>query len=143
MSDDIGKSVRDRIANTAEVNRIIGARVYADVLQQGTDKEVLPAVVVAVTASNCEEDLNTSNRVFQSTLNVLTFAVDRTTANLVAKNIRDYALAADLRGDVEGMTYLDVSLSSGPSELVDPPMAGGDNWRRITQQTFTIWAAPI
>ncbi len=143
MSDDLGKSVRDRIANTAEVKAIIGPRVYADVLQQGTDKEVLPAVVVAITSNACEEDLNSSNRLFHPTVNVLAFAVDRPTANLIAKQIRDYALAADLRGTVEGMNWLECSMSSGPNELVDEPVAGRDSWRRITQQTFTIWASPI
>jgi len=143
MSDDLGKSVRDRIAHTTEVNAIVGPRVYADVLDQGLDKDVLPAVVVFLGSNGCEEDLNTSNRIFHPTVNVWSFAIDRNTANLIAKNIRDYALAADLRGTVEGMTYLDVSLTAGPTEAVDAPPAGGNVWRRVTQQSFTIWAAPI
>lgn len=143
MSDDIGKSVRDRIRKTAEVNALVGPRVYADALEQGPDAAILPAVVVFVGGSQCEEDLNTSNRVFASNVNVWSFAVDRDTANAVAKKVRDYALAADLRGDVEGMTYLDVSLSNGPIEAVDAPVAGSNRWIRVTQQTFTIWAAPL
>ena len=143
MSDDISKSVRDRIAATAEVRSIVGPRIYADVLEAGPDSKVLPAVVVFLGSSNCEEDLNTNNRVFASTINVWSFATDRTTANLIAKNIRNYALAADLRGTVEGMEYLDVSLTAGPSEAVDPPSQGSDQWRRVTQQTFTIWASPV
>jgi hypothetical protein len=143
MSDDIGKSVRDRIAKTSQVKAIIGPRVYADVLEQGLDKDVLPAVVVFVGSNACEEDLSTDARLFHPTVNVWTFAVDRTTANLIAKNIRDYALAADLRGEVEGMNYLDVSLTAGPTEAVDAPPSGGNVWRRVTQQSFTIWATPI
>lgn len=143
MSEDISQSVRDRISHTDEVKKLVGPRVYADVLPQGPDDEILPAVVVFLGSSNCEEDLNSSNRIFSSTVNVWSFAVDRTTANAIGKQIRNYALASDLRGEIEGMNFLDVSLSSGPSEAVDQPPTGGNNWRRVTQQTFTIWAAPI
>jgi hypothetical protein len=143
MSDDLGKSVRDRLANTTSVKNYVGPRVYADVLQQGPDSAVLPAVVVFIGGNSAEEDLNSSNRLLASTVNVWTFAVDRATANAVAKAIRDDALAADLRGQVEGMNWLECTLANGPIEAVDQPPAGGDNWRRVTQQTFTIWAAPI
>jgi hypothetical protein len=142
VSDDIGKSVRDRLLHTAEVNTLVGSRIYADVLQQGLDKDVLPAVVVFVGGNSAEEDLNSSNRLLASTVNVWTFAVDRATANAVAKAIRDSALAADLRGTIEGMNWLECTLSNGPIEAVDAPRDGSDNWRRVTQQTFTIWAAP-
>ncbi len=143
MSDDLGKSVRDRIAHTTEVNAIIGPRVYADVLEQGLDSAVLPAVVVFLGSNTCEEDLSTDARLFHPTVNVWTFAVDRNTANLIARNILNYALAADLRGEVEGMNYLDVSLTAGPTEAVDAPPAGGNVWRRVTQLSFDIWATPI
>ena len=142
MSDDLGKSVRDKIAATASVKAIAGPRIFADFLPQKPDSEVLPAVVVFVGSMNTEEDLSTTARVGAGTVNVWTFANDRTTANLLAKAIRDDALAADLRGSVYGMDFLDVSLSAGPSEAVDPPNSGGNTWRRVTQQTFTIWASP-
>lgn len=143
MSADIGASVRARLAHTNEVTTYIGSRIYADVLEQGSDSQVLPAVVVYVGGTNTEEDLNSSNRFQASSVNVWSFAADRTTANAIARAVRDYALAADLRGEVEGMNYLEVTLSNGPIEAVDVPRDGSDRWRRVTQQTFTIWATPL
>lgn len=143
MSDDLGKSVRDRLLHTDQVTAIVGPRIYADVLEQGPDDKILPAAVVFLGSTSPEEDLNSTNRLGGSQVNIWTFAVDRATANAAAKAIRDYALAADLRGEVEGMNFLDVSLGSGPIENVDRPLDGSDRWRKVTQQTFTIWASPL
>lgn len=143
MSDDLGKSVRDRLAHTAEVTKIVGPRIYADVLDQGPDDKVLPAIVVFLGSNGCEDTLNDAERLFHPQVNVWTFAVDRATANAAAKAVRDYALASDLRGSIEGMNWLECSQSAGPTEAVDAPPAGGNSWRKVTQQTFTIWASPL
>lgn len=140
MSDDLlSKAVRDRFAHTQQVTALVGSQIYPDVLQQGSP---LPAVVVFITASNCEEDLNNSDRLFHPSVNTLVFANDRAAANSVQKAIRDYALPADMQGLYEGMWFKEVTLSNGPIELVDYPRDGSDAWRKVTQQTFTIWAVP-
>jgi hypothetical protein len=60
MSDDIGQSVRDRLAATTEVTKLTGNAIYADVLEAGANN---PAVVVIVSANLAHEDLNSSTRV--------------------------------------------------------------------------------
>jgi hypothetical protein len=139
MSDDLGASVRARLGKTSQVTKYVGSRIYEDVLEQGA---AMPAIVVSVDAGSPEEDLSSDVRLFHPTVEILAFANDRSTANALAKTIRDSALAADLRGEIEGMVYLDVSLTSGPTSLVDQPTNGSDQWRRITKQVFTIWASP-
>jgi hypothetical protein len=139
MSDDIGQSVRDRLAATPQVTKLTGQNIYADVLEAGP---VSPAVVVVVSASQAHEDLNTSNRVFQTTLDVFAYGRTRREANELGAAIRSYALAADLRGSVHGMEWREVSLVAGPAEVVDAPREGSDQWRRITHQTFVIWNSP-
>lgn len=140
MSADVGQSVRYRIAATAEVTNVIGARVYADALDQGINP---PSVIVEVPDATPYEDLNSSNRCFASTVVVTAFGRTRDEANSVAKLIRDYALPADLQGVVHGMDFRDVSLVSGPSEMALAPPDGSNTWTRMTRQTFSIWANPI
>jgi len=137
MSDDIQKSVRDRISKTSQVTDICKAQIYDDVLPQQVNP---PAVAVFVEESTCYEDINGSNRCFQAQVVVLAWGTDRAQANSLAKAIRDYALPADLRGQIEGMDWTEVSLAAGPVALVDGPQDGSDKWRRITKQVFTIWA---
>lgn len=139
MSDDIGQSVRDRLAATAEVTKLTGNAIYADVLEAGSAQV---AVVVVVSANQAHEDLNGSNRVYQTTLDVFAYGRTRREANALGAAIRNSALAADLRGLVHGHEWREVSLTSGPSEVVDAPRDGSDQWRRITQQTFVIWNSP-
>ena len=139
MSDDVGKSVRYQIAKTPEVAALIGERLYADVREQGSN---LPAIVVAVTGSSPEEDLNSANRIMAATIDVIAFGTDRTNANAVAKAVRDYALPATLRGSVYGMDFVDVTMLSGPAEMVAEPQDGSNQWTRITKQTFVVWANP-
>lgn len=140
MSDDIGKSVRDKLKHTTQVTAYVGQRIYADVLEQAT---LLPAVVVFVPNSQCHEDINTSNRCLEATVEVIAWGKDRDQVNAIAKAIRDYALPADARGSIEGMDWTDCSLVAGPAEMVDPPDDGSDRWRKITKQTFVIWAAAV
>lgn len=140
MSDDIGQSVRDRLAATAEVKRIVASRIHADVLAKG---EPMPAIVVFVPGNTPHEDLGGSNRVHQSTITVLAYGETRKEANALAKAIRDNALAADLRGRVEGMEWQEVSLIDGPVELNEAPQDASDKWRRLTSQTFVIWNSPV
>lgn len=137
MSDDVGKSARDRMLHTAQVKAIVGARVFADVLDQNA---TLPAIVAFVKASDPHQDLNGPDRCGPATIEVFAYGTDRAQANALAKAIRTYALAADLQGSIEGMDWRECSLISGPSEVVDQPIAGSDAWRKITQQTFSIWA---
>lgn len=141
MSDDLGQSVRDRLAATAEVMHFLKEkdRVFADVLESGA---TLPAIVVNVKDTASEEDLNTSNRLLHPTIDVLAYGNSRSEANALAKAIRDSALPADLRGIVEGMDFKEVTLVAGPKELMDRPLDGTDRWRKLTLQTFTIWALP-
>lgn len=141
MSDDLGQSVRDRLVATAEVMNIVKEKdhIFADVLESGAS---LPAIVVNVKDSQAEEDLNTSNRLLHPTIDVLAYGRDRKEANALAKVIRDNALPADLRGIVEGMDFKEVTLVAGPKELMDRPLDGTDRWRKLTLQTFTIWALP-
>lgn len=140
MSDDINKSVRDRLAATSEVTAIVKTRIYADVVDQGSP---MPALAVQVPVNQAHEDIGGSNRIFQSQVVVLAYADVRSDANALAKVVRDNALAADLRGRIEGMEWQEVSLTSGPNEAVEQPQDGSDKWRRITQQTFTIWNNPV
>lgn len=137
MSDDIGKSVREHLYDTAEVTKICRAQIYADVLEQNAP---IPAVVVFVESNLAHEDINGTNRCFQAQVQVFAYGKDRDEANLLAKQIRDYALPANLQGIYRGMDYKDVSLTFGPAEMVDQPVAGGSEWRKITKQTFSIWA---
>jgi hypothetical protein len=137
MSDDIGKSVRERLYATSEVTAICKSQIYADVLEQNAQP---PAVVVFVESNLAHEDLSGTNRCFQAQIQVFAYGKDRDQANLLAKAIRDSALPANLQGIYNGMDYKDVSLTFGPSEMVDQPVAGGWEWRKITKQTFTIWA---
>jgi hypothetical protein len=139
MSADIGQSVIDRIAATSEVKAICHANIYADCLEQGIKP---PAVLVEVTDSACEEDLNSDNRTLAANVVVTAFGRNRTEANQLAKAIRDYALPANLRGSVHGMDFMDVSLVSGPAAMAARPEDGGTQWLRMTRQTFTIWASP-
>lgn len=139
MSDDIGQSVRDKLAATQEVTTLTGSNIYSDVLEAGTN---IPAVVVIVTSNQAHEDINGSNRIYQSTLDVFAYGRTRKEANALGSAIRTYALPADLRGLVHGMTWQEVSLISGPSEVVDQPSQGSDQWRRVASQTFVIWNSP-
>jgi hypothetical protein len=139
MSADIGQSVIDRLASTSQVTAICNANIYADALEQGI---VPPAVLVEVTDSACEEDLNSDNRCLSANVVVTAFGRNRTEANQLAKVIRDHALAPDLRGSIQGMDFMDVSLISGPSSMAAEPVAGGNHWLRMTRQTFAIWANP-
>lgn len=140
MSDDIGLSVRTRLEKTAQVTNICGRQIFADALEQGV---LPPAVIVQVPGALPHEDLSGSNRIFQSTINVLAYGKDRTQANSLAKAVRDYALAADLRGRVEGMEWQEVSLVAGPNEMMDQPIDGSDQYRKLTFQQFTIWNSPV
>lgn len=140
MSDDIGKSVRDRLAATTQVTDIVGSRIYADVREQGAS---LPQVVVYVLSSTAYEDLNSSNRMLQATIRVAAYGKIREQANALAKAIRDNALAADLSGSIEGMDWKECSLVGGPAELVEPPQDGSDTYTRVTDQQFSIWASPL
>lgn len=140
MSDDIGQSVRDRCGATSQVTNICGRQIFADALEQESS---LPALVVQVPQSIAHEDLSGSNRIFQSQINVLAYGKDRTQANALAKAVRDNALAADLRGRVEGMDWQEVSLIAGPNELMDQPVDGSDRYRKLTLQQFTIWNNPV
>lgn len=137
MSDDVGKSVRYRLAATAEVKAICGTAIYADALEQGITP---PAVIVEVPDQDCHEDLNGSNRIFAAQVVVTAFGRTRDEANLLAKQIRTYALPPDLRATSEGMDLFDVSLVAGPKEMAAEPLAGATKWLRMTRQTFTIWA---
>ena len=142
MSDDVGKSVRDRLLSTKPVTDYCGARIYPDVLEQGAiDKG--PCVAVFVSATLAHEDIDNDNRCFQSTVDVIAWGRNRDEVNALAKAIRDSALPADLRGSVEGMDWMECSLIAGPIELVDPPTDGSDRWRKITKQTFSIWAHAV
>lgn len=140
MSDDIGKSVRDRMEATAQVTNISGRSIFADALEQDTPP---PALVVQVPQNIAHEDINGSNRIFQSLINVLAYGRDRTEANALAKAVRDHALAADLRGRIHGMEWQEVSLTAGPNELMDQPVDGSDRYRKLTMQQFTIWNSPV
>lgn len=140
MSDDIGKSVRDRLEATSQVTNICGRNILADALEQDT---VLPALVVQVPQNQAHEDINGSNRIFQTLINVLAYGRDRTEANALAKVVRDSALAADLRGRINGMDWQEVSLTAGPNELMDQPIDGSDRYRKLTMQQFTIWNSPV
>ena len=140
MSDDIGQSVRERLEATSQVTNICGRNIFADALEQDCE---LPAVVVQVPQAFVYEDINGSNRIFQSHINVLAYGKDRPQANLLAKVIRDNALAADLRGRINGMDWQEVSLVAGPNELMDQPVDGSDRYRKLTLQQFTIWNNPV
>lgn len=140
MSDDIGLSVRNRLEKTSQVTDICGRQIFADALEQGIQP---PAVVVQAPAALAHEDLNSSNRIFQSTITVLAYGKDRTEANSLAKAIRNYALPADLRGRVEGMDWQEVSMVAGPNELMDQPVDGSDQYRKLTFQQFIIWNNPV
>lgn len=142
MSDDIGQAVRERLAATTEVTAICKpGRIFADVLEQGAKDEA--AIVVFVTGKTTYEDLNTSDRCGPAVVQVIAYGRDRAEANRLAKVIRDIALPADLSGSLYGMDWREVSLVDGPSEVVDQPAEGAARWRKITQQTFSIWANPV
>lgn len=140
MSADIGKSVRARIRSRSAVTAIVGDGIYADVLDQGRQP---PAVVVQVTSNNPEEDLSGTNRIYPSTIVVLAYGRDRDEANLLAYQIRDDALPANLSGQIEGMEWDSVTMISGPTEVVEEPRDGSDQWRRITEQQFVIWNSAL
>lgn len=137
---DIGKSVRYRLAATAEVTAICKSNIYADALEQGI---LPPMVLVEVPGQTAHEDLTGSNRVFAAQVIVTAFGRTRDETNLLAKQIRDYALPANLRATSEGMDLFDVALTDGPKEMAAEPLAGGQKWHRMTRQTFTIWASPV
>lgn len=140
MSADVGQAVRDRLANTASIEALVATRIYADVLEQGA---TLPALVVQVPDGQPTEFLNSPTRYHRGTVTVQAYGPTRAEANALAKLVRDSALPADLRGSVEGVAIGEVSLVSGPAELVDEPKDGSDRFRRLTQQTFSIWWMPI
>lgn len=140
MSADINKSVRGRLRSRTAVTNICGSRIFAGVRDQGKS---LPAVVVQVTGNSPEEDLDGTNRIYQSTVTILAYADDRDEANELAKQIRDDALPPNLYGSVEGMQWQEVTLQSGPNEIEVEPEDGSDNWIRITEQQFVIWNAPV
>ena len=140
MSADIGKSVRDRLRSRAAVTKIVGANIFADVLDQGAKP---PAIVVTVTGNSPEEDLSGTNRIFPSTIQVLAYGRNRDEANEIALQIRDDALPPNLFGRVEGMEWQEVTMESGPEEVVQQPQDGSDDWIRITSQVFVIWNAAV
>lgn len=142
MSDDIGQAVRDRLAATTQVMAYVKNpdNIFADVLKEGCE---YPAVVVFVPGFTTYEDLNSSNRCGPAQVEVFAYGRDRKEANALAKVIRDSALPADLTGSLHGMDWQEVSLVAGPAEVVDNPSQGADQWRRITHQTFSIWANPL
>jgi len=137
MSDDLGKSVSDRLLHTSQVTAIAQAQIYRGVFPQGL---LPPAVAVAVIASSPNEDLNSTDRLGGQQVAVLAWGKDPAQSASLAKVIRDYALPANLRGLVEGMDWKECTLSEGASEVVDNPVEGSDNWRRYVRQVFTIWA---
>lgn len=143
MSDDIGQSVRDRLAATSAVTNLVGRNIFADVLPQGADLSKHGAIVVQVPEATPHEDLNDSNRIFQSNIVTLSYGRDRAEANAIAKAVRNDALAADLRGVIHGMTWQEVTMTDGPQELVEQPQDGSDSFRRLTKQDFVIWNSPI
>ena len=134
---DVGKAVRYKLAATSEVTAICKNNIYADALEQGISP---PAVIVEVPSANATEDLNDTNRFIASQVVVTAFGRTRDEANLLAKQIRDYALPANLRGSIEGVDFKEVSLTGGPAEMAAEPLAGSNKWLRMTRQTFTIWA---
>lgn len=140
MSYDIGESVRNRLRKRPAVTNIVGNRIFAGVLDQGTD---LPAVVVQVAANSPEEDLSGTNRIYPTNVLILAYADDRPKANELAYQIREDALPANLSGEIEGMAWQEVSLIEGPTEVEQEPQDGSDVWRRITSQTFVIWNAAL
>lgn len=140
MSADIGKSVRDRIRSRTAVTNIVGANIFADVLDQGAKP---PAVVVVVAGNSPEHDLAGTNRLFASQITVLSYGRHRDEANDIAKQVRDDALPANLRGSIEGMEWVEVTLMSGPEENVQAPQDASDNWIRITSQEFVIWNSAV
>lgn len=140
MSADIGKSVRARIRSRNAVTNIVGDNIFADVLDQGAQ---VPAVIVQVASNSPEHDLTGTNRLYASTVTVLAYGRHRDEANELAKQIRDDALPADLSGRVEGMEWQEVTLLSGPTEVVQEPQNASDNWIRITSQEFVIWNAAV
>lgn len=140
MSSDIGESVRDRLRSRSAITNIVGANIFADVLDQGAQP---PAIVVQVASNNAEHDLSGTDRIYQSTITVLAYGKDRPQANELAKQIRDDALPANLRGSVEGMEWQEVTLIAGPAEVVEEPRDGSDQWRRITSQEFVIWNSAV
>jgi hypothetical protein len=138
VSDDIGHSVRERIAATTQVQALCSVDcIFADVLP---GKPTFPAVVVFVSGHEKSEDLNSSVRSGPALVEVFAYGRDRAEANALAKAIRDHALPADLQGEYHGMDFREVSLVGGPAEVVDQPQDASDQWRRVTQQTFSIWA---
>lgn len=140
MSDDLGKSVRDRLLHTSQVTAICQAQIYADVLDQSAQP---PAIAAWVDSTSPNEDLNSTDRLGPSQVVVLAWGKDRAQSTALAKAIRDYALPSTLRGSIEGMDWKDVSLTGGPAELVDVPKDGSDRWRRVVRQVFTIWAEAV
>ena len=140
MSADIGQSVRNRIRKRSAVSNIVGDGVFADVLDQG---KPIPAIVVQVVANAPEEDLSGTNRIYPSTVVVLAYGRDRDEANELAKQVRDDALPANLSGQIEGMEWDSVTMVSGPTEVVEEPRDGSDQWRRITEQQFIIWNSAL
>lgn len=140
MSDDLGQSVRDRLAKTESIANLVRARIYADILEEGA---ILPAIVVQVPTGNVVEYLNSADRSRQGLVTIQTYGSDRKEANALAKLVRDEALPANLRGQIEGIDIGEVSLVGYPAELVDEPSPGSARWRRLTQQQFAIWYAPL
>lgn len=142
MSDDIGQSVRDRLANTTQVMAIVKDpdKILSDALPATFQP---PGVLVYVTGVTTYEDLNSSIRCGPAQVEVFAYGRDRKESNELAKAIRDSALAADASGHIHGMDWREVSLMAGPSEVIDRPTEGSDQFRKLTQQTFSIWASPL
>lgn len=145
MSDDIGQAVRDRLAATTEITNVCKpGRIFADVFeQQSPGEENEPAIVVIVPGKTTHEELNSAERCGGYTVQIFAYGKDRAQANSLAKIIRNTALPATLEGLLHGMDWREVSLVDGPSELTEQPSDGSGRWRRLTQQTFSIWANPV
>lgn len=140
MSADIGKSVRDRLRSRGAVTNLCGDRIFSGVRDQGT---AMPALAVQVVSNSAEHDLTGTNRIYPSVIRVLAYAADRDKANDLAKQVRDDALPADLRGRIEGMDWQEVTLVDGPTEIEQEPDDGSDVWIRITAQDFSIWNSAV
>lgn len=133
---DVGAAIRGYLAADAGVSALVGDRIYPEPLLQ--KHKTMPAITYRRVSGNHFETIHGSVAgAAQSRLTIDCFALSRSEADEVAEAVRKSGILR-LRGVVNDVDILAVSINSGASHYEEPVDAGGHEYRYITSTDYQI-----
>ena len=131
MTNDIGSAVRALILQSADIQQMVGQRVYSDQLPQGAKT---PAIVYMLVTEIANDILGGPLGMEDATFQMDCYGATRAEAIKLWGYIKPHL--AGFRGTVNGVPIRTVYQDSGVSYATDLPEAGSDAYRYRCVQDF-------